>query len=265
MTGDAGMVAVGDGVRLAFRFDGPSEAPVLMLSHSLGTDSEMWGPQVLALRDRFRILRYDARGHGRSDAPSGAYGMDRLGRDAIELLDALGVARAAFCGVSMGGMVGQWLGARAPERLSALVLANTSACMGASGWQSRIDQVLTQGVQSVADEVIKRWFTNAFIARDPETVARTRATLAATTAQGYAGCSCAIRDMDQRPTAALIRTPTLVIGGSHDVATPPEHARFLAGAIGPSEYLELDAAHLSNLEAAEAFNQGVGRFLDASL
>ena len=259
---EAGFVRVGDGARLAYRFDGLAKARVVVLAHSLGADMSMWDRQVDALAGTFHVLRYDARGHGASEAPPGAYGIDRLGRDAFELLDALDLEDAVFCGVSMGGMVGQWLGARAQGRLGALVLANTSARMEpASAWQERIAAVRAGGVAAVALAVVGRWFTPAFAARMPQAVARALQGLRSTSIEGYVGCCCAIRDMDQRPSAPSVGVPTLVIAGRHDLATPPDHARFLADAIPGARYAELDAAHLSNVEAADAFNDAFYGFL----
>lgn len=192
---------------------------------------EMWKPQVEALSGQFRLLRYDARGHGRSDVPAGAYGLDRLGRDVVELLDALGIAKAHFCGLSMGGMVGQWLGVRAPERLDKLVLANTSAYMGPpSGWDDRIAAVRAGGLVALAEGTMGRWFTPGFIAREPGTLAAVCAMLLACPPDGYAGCCAAIRDMDLRPTAPLVRAETLVIAGAHD---PPPRPRPAAGSPRP--------------------------------
>lgn len=254
--GAIGYVTLGDGCRLAYRCDGPAEAPVMLLSHALGTRLEMWDPQVPALMKLFRVVRYDARGHGRSDVPPGAYGMDRLGRDVIELLDTLSIGQVHFCGLSLGGMVGQWLAARAPERITGLVLANTSALMGpASVWDERIAAVRAGGVAGLAESVLMRWFTPAFLAAHPERVEPVRAMLRATTAEGYAGCCAAIRDMDLRFTAPLIRAPTLVIVGAHDPSTPPEEGRRLAEAIEGAHLASLDCAHLSNVEQADAFTE----------
>lgn len=244
-----------DGCRLAYRFDGPEGAPVLLLSNSLGTTMEMWAPQMAAFTQRFRVLRYDSRGHGQSDAPAGAYSMDRLGRDAVLLLDAVGVERADFCGLSKGGMVGQWLGVRAPERIGKLILANTSAYMGPpSGWQNRIEGVLRDGMAPLAEASIARWFTSDFPAHAPEAVAPIRKMLLGCDPSGYAGCCAAIRDMDLRPTAGLIVPPTLVIAGSQDPSTSVADGRWLADRVRDGRLAELDAAHLSNVEQARAFS-----------
>jgi 3-oxoadipate enol-lactonase len=225
-------VAMGDGCRIAYRFDGPQDGPILMLSNSLGTTLEMWTPQMERLSKRFRVLRYDSRGHGRSDVVTGGYGMDRLGRDAIELLDALGVERVTFCGLSKGGMVGQWLGVRAPDRLQRLVLCNTSPYMGPpSSWQDRIRRVGAEGMAAIADMVLSRWFTPDFLASAPDKVAPVRQMLLETDPVGYAGCCAAIRDMDMRPLLPLISTPTLVIAGARDMATPLDQSDALVQGI----------------------------------
>lgn len=256
---------VGDGCRLAYRFDGPDGAPTLLLSNSLGTALEMWDAQLPALAGRFRVLRYDSRGHGASDVPPGAYSMDRLGRDVVELLAALGIGAVHFCGLSMGGMVGQWLAVRAPERVDRLVLANTAAYMGPpEGWQQRIDGVLAAGMGTVAQSLAERWFTPGFRERAPETVAAVQAMLLATSPVGYAGCCAAIRDMDLRPTAPLIAHSPLIIAGAADPATPPERSDELAAAIaGRARVVRLDAAHLASVEQAEAFTAALLDFLGA--
>lgn len=251
-------VTVGDGCRLAWQWDGPEGAPVLMLSNSLGTDLHMWDPQIAAWTEHFRVLRYDSRGHGQSDAPAGAYSMDRLGRDAVELLDSLGLEKVHFCGLSKGGMVGQWLATHAPERLDRLVLANTAAAMlPPSAWQARIEGVLRDGMAPLAQASIARWFTPDFPAHSPEAIAPIHAMLTAADPQGYAGCCAAIRDMDQRPTACLNRTPTLVIAGEFDPATTVEQGRFLAEQAAQGTLVVVPGAHLSNVECPQAFGQAV--------
>ncbi len=250
----AGFVTTGDGCRLAYRLDGPKGAPVLLLSNSLGTTMDMWAAQLPILAERFRVLRYDSRCHGQSQVPAGSYSMDRLGRDVIELLDALAVPAVSFCGVSQGGMVGQWLGIRAPDRLSRLVIANSSPFMGPpSDWDARVALVLARGTGAIADAVVERWFTAAFRA-DPANVAAILAAFRAIDATGYAGCCAAIRDMDNRRLLRLISTPTLVIGGSDDPATPPPHSELLAASIAGATLVMLPAAHLSNVEQPALFN-----------
>lgn len=255
-------VVMDDGCALACRQDGPEDAQPLLLSGSLGCAMALWDDQVEAMAGRFRVIRYDPRGHGRSDAPTGAYGIDRLARDAVAVLDVLGVERAAFCGISMGGMVGQRLGVVAPERLTRLVLACTSANMGPpSGWTDRIAAVMRGGMGAVADSVLDRWFSPEFRAADKGAVERLRDMLLATSPVGYAGCCAALRDMDQRATARLIAVPVLVITGARDPATPPEHGRFLAEQIPGAVHHELATAHLANVEHPAGFNTALLDFL----
>lgn len=255
-------ITTGDGCRIAYRFDGPEGAPILLLSNSLGTDSGMWSPQIAAFSKHFRVLRYDSRGHGGSDAPSGAYSLDRLGRDVVELLDALGIETVDFCGLSLGGMIGQWLGIYAPDRVRRLVLANTSSYMGPpAGWDARISSVMAQGMPPFAQASAERWFTAGFREAEPKAIAPIVATLLATDRTGYAGCCAAIRDMDMRRTVRLIERPTLVIGGSLDSSTPPPHSDALVKTIPGARLCMLDAAHLSNVEAPERFTAAATGFL----
>jgi len=242
--------------------EGPDAAPVLMFSNSLGTNYRMWDPQVPVLSGRYRVLRYDTRGHGASEVAPGPYDIALLGRDVLALLDQLGLARVTFCGLSIGGMIGTWLGAHAPERVERLVLCNTSALMGGSdAWNTRIDTVRRDGMGAIADTVIERWFTSRFRAAEPEAVERIRQMLLATPASGYVACCAAVRDMDHRTLLSRITTPTLVIAGTHDPATPVSHARVLAERIAGARLVELDAAHLSNIEATATFNAAVLDFL----
>ncbi|MDQ3370197.1 MAG: 3-oxoadipate enol-lactonase [Myxococcota bacterium] len=251
-------VVTRDGCRLASWLAGPPGAPVLVLASSLGTDHTMWEAQATVFADHVRVLRYDARGHGASDAPAGAYSLERLAEDVLDLLDAHGVARAHFCGLSLGGMIGQWLAAHAPERIDRLILANTAACMGPPAfWDQRIEVVRTQGTTAIADGVVARWFTPAFREREPREVARFHGLLLATSAVGYAGCCAAIRDMDQRATAAQISAPTLLIAGSEDPSTPPALSEELARAIPGAQLTTLASAHLSSAEQPAAFNRAV--------
>ncbi|MFL5415787.1 MAG: 3-oxoadipate enol-lactonase [Myxococcales bacterium] len=251
-----------DAVRLYHRFDGPEGAPVLVLSNSLGTSLEMWDPQMSAFSNRFRVLRYDTRGHGRSPVPPGPYSVADLGRDLIALLDANRIERARFCGLSMGGMTGMWLGCHAPERLERLVLCNTSAQLGVPDvWNQRIAIVQNEGMQGVVNGVLERWFTPEFRAREPEAVEKVRRMLLETPPAGYAACCAAIRDQDQREAICAIPVPTLVVAGARDPATPPEHSRLIAGKIPGARVVELDTAHLSNIEASDRFTASVLEFL----
>jgi 3-oxoadipate enol-lactonase len=252
------------GARLHYRFDGPDGAPVVLLSNSLGTELAMWAPQMDALVARYRVLRYDSRGHGQSSVTHGPYSIAGLARDALGLIDALALPQVMFCGLSMGGMVGQWLGANAPTRISKLALCNTGAQIGTPDiWNARIEAVVQGGMAAIVDAVLARWYTAGFMTAAPAEVAITRAMLLATPAAGYVAACAAVRDMDQRATASTIRMPTLVIAGTHDAATPPSAGRFLADAIAGSRYVELSAAHLSNVEAAPAFTQSLTDFLAA--
>jgi 3-oxoadipate enol-lactonase len=250
------------GARLNYRFDGEDDAPVVMLCNSLGTDLSMWDAQVPVLSRRFRILRYDSRGHGRSSVTPGPYTIEQLARDAIGLLDALELPQVRFCGLSMGGMVGQWLGASAPTRLSQLVLCNTAARIGPPEiWNARIDAVNKGGMAVIVEGVVARWYTAAFIASTPAAIETTRTMLLTTPAAGYVACCAAVRDMDQREAASRIAVPTLVVSGAHDAVTSPAEGRFLVQHIVGAEYIELDAAHLSNIEAEAAFTAAVMGFL----
>jgi 3-oxoadipate enol-lactonase len=259
-----GKITTGDGCNIAWRFDGPEGAPVLLLSNSLGTSMAMWEPQLAAFAEHFRVLRYDPRGHGQSDAPAGAYSLDRLGRDVVELLDALGIDTAAFCGLSMGGMVGQWLGIYAPERIEKLILCNTSSYMGPpASWDGRIKLVTAEGMGALTEAVLERWFTPAFRADASEALDSVRSQLLATNPHGYAGCCAAIRDMDLRRTATLVELPTLIIAGREDPATPLDHSEALQKAIRGSQMVAFDAAHLSNVEVPEGFTAVALGFLKA--
>ena len=257
-------ITCGDGCQLHYRFDGPENAPVLLLSNSLGTSMSMWDLQLSRFTEQFRVLRYDQRGHGLSDNPAGAYSMDRLGRDVLELLDALALDRVDFCGLSPGGMTGQWLGIRAPERFNRLVLANTGPFMGPpAAWDERIRLVHQGGLASLAQASAERWFTPQFLEANPRKVATFQSRLAGSSQAGYAGCCAAIRDMDMRPSLGLIRVPCLVIGGKDDPATPPEHSQMLVREIPGAKLTMLPAAHLSNVEQPDEFSDAVLDFLSA--
>jgi 3-oxoadipate enol-lactonase len=244
------------------RLDGPPGAPVLVLSNSLGTNFSLWDEQMPALTARYRVLRYDTRGHGSSPVTTGAYSLAMLAHDVLMLLDAFHIERAHFCGLSLGGMTGMWLGVHAPERIDALVLANTAPRIGtAATWSARIDAVRQGGMEAIADAVLERWFTAGFRARAPGVVRRIAAMLATTPPEGYVACCAAIRDADQWPGIEGIRCPTLVIAGTHDLATPAQEGRQMAERIAGARCVELDAAHISNVEAADRFTTELMAFL----
>lgn len=253
-----------DGARLYYEIEGRDDAPLLVLSNSLGTTLDMWAPQMPALLRHFRVLRHDARGHGRSDLTPGPYSIAQLGADVLALMDQLGMERAHFCGLSMGGMIGMWLGTHHAHRLNRLVLCNTAARIGSPDtWNSRIAKVDAEGMASIADTVLDRWFTAGFRQRAPEQVAAVRDMLLNTAPAGYSANCAAVRDMDQRAEIASIAVPTLVIAGTHDGSTPAAEGRAVADAIPGARYVELDAAHLSNWEQSEQFTQALLGFLSA--
>ena len=202
-------------VRINYRVDGPADAPWLTLSNSLGCDLDLWDPQLPALAARFRVLRYDTRGHGVSSAPPPPYSMAKLGGDVIALLDLLGIERTHFCGISMGGLTGIWLALHAAPRLDRLALCSTAGAIGgAESWNARISAVHTSGIPSIAVALVERWFSREFLRNHPHDVARRRAGLERTSAEGYASGCAAIRDYDARPEIAAIRLPTLVISAT---------------------------------------------------
>jgi 3-oxoadipate enol-lactonase len=254
-----------NGIRIHYRFDGPEDAPVLMLSNSLGTTLEMWDAQLPALSRDFRVLRYDTRGHGQSEVPAGEYSIEQLGRDVVGLLDALGLEQVHFCGLSIGGLTGQWLGLNAPQRLRRLVVANTAARIGnTEGWNARIAQVGQGGMAEVAAGAVARWFTPEFVRREPAAVETVRQQLLATAPAGYAGGCAAVRDADFRSALTRLRLPLLVVAGLQDPVTTPEDARFIATAVAGARQAALAAAHLSNIEARMGFDAAVLGFLGAA-
>ncbi|QQN51814.1 3-oxoadipate enol-lactonase [Stutzerimonas balearica] len=252
-------------IRLNYRLDGREDAPVLVLSNSLGTDLHMWDAQVPALAEHFRVLRYDTRGHGGSGVTPGPYSIEQLGRDVLGLLDALGIETFAFCGLSMGGLIGQWLGIHAGERLQRLVICNTAAKIGeAEGWNQRIESVLAGGAQAMEamrDAAMGRWFTDAFRERAAAEASRIADMVASTSPEGYAANCAAVRDADFRGLLGAIARPTLIVCGERDAVTTPEDGRFMQARIAGAQLVVFEAAHLSNVEAAERFTAQVLGFL----
>lgn len=254
-------VKAGD-IRIRYELSGPADAPLVVLSHSLGADLSMWDAQARALALSFRVLRYDGRGHGQTTVTPGLYTIEMLAGDVLALMDALGVARAHFCGLSMGGMIGMRLGAHARDRIDRLVLCNTGARIGTTEtWNARISAVEGGGMAAVSSAVVERWLTPEFRRRSPEVVARAERMVADAPAAGYTACCAAIRDADEHADLADITARTLVIAGAHDPATPPAAGRSLATAISGARYVELAASHLSNLEAEAAFTAELLAFL----
>jgi 3-oxoadipate enol-lactonase len=248
--------------RIHYVLSGRQTAPLLLLSNSLGTNISMWEPQLPEFEEHFSVLRYDTRGHGQSSVLPGPYSFEQLGGDVLALLDQLNIERACFCGLSMGGMTGLWLGLQAAKRLHKLVVCSASAKFGtAEIWEKRIAAVREGGMRSVAAQVVERWFTPEFRASAAEAMHTTLQMLEATSPEGYMACCAALRDENLREAVQQIRTPTLILTGAKDPVSPPADGKFLSAAIPGAHYRELNAAHLSNLEVPEDFTREVLRFL----
>jgi 3-oxoadipate enol-lactonase len=251
-----------DGCLINVSIEGRDDRPALMLSNALGTTLQMWEPQMQALTQVFRVIRYDRRGHGKSSVPPGPYSMERFGRDVLAVLDDLNIEKVHWCGLSMGGMVGQWLGANAPDRLDKIVLANTICYYpDPTNWLNRIKAVQDGGTAAVADTVIAGWLTADFRQREPQTAEWLKAMLLATPVEGYLACCEALSTLDQRDLLPRIKNPTLVIAGRHDMSTPISAGEFIRNGIPGANMIILDAAHISNVEQAHAFTDAVIAFL----
>lgn len=256
--------AVGD-TGIAYRVDGMRDGPALVFSNSLGTDHRLWDRQVPAVEDRFRVVRYEACGHGISDVPRGPVTIERLGQDLIALLDHVGIERAVVCGCSLGGVIALWLAVNRPERLTGVVLANTGAKVGTDeSWNARIATVRAGGTAAVRDQVVGRFLTPEFRAGDPETTAMIAGMLDATNAEGYIAACEALRASDLRSDASRVRVPVLIVGSERDQSTPPALSRELHALIEGSDLVMIaDAAHLSNVEQPDQFNRVLRRFVTA--
>jgi 3-oxoadipate enol-lactonase len=249
-------------VDIHYEVQGATEAPALLLLHSLGVDLGMWDPQMADFLQHFRVIRYDVRGHGRSSVGAADCSIEILAQDAMAILDAEQIVKAHWCGLSLGGMTAMWAASHRPERVARLALCNTSAHLPpAALWHSRMELVRREGMRAIAPAVIERWFTASFRSLQPEKVARIEGMLEATPAEGYAAACGAIAEMNQLSDIRRIAAPTLVICGAEDPATPLAHSAALCDAIADSRLVVLPAAHLSNVERPQDFSAAVRDFL----
>jgi len=250
------------GFRINVKVEGPENAPVLMLSNSIASDLSMWDSQASEFARHFRLIRYDRRGHGKSDVPKAPYSMEAMGRDVLAVLDGLGIKTMNWCGLSMGGMVGQWLGANAPERIEKLILCNTHYYYAdKTPWDDRIKAAREKGMAALASAFMERWFTKDFRDGHPEVMERMKAAFAATPVEGFVGCCAAGRDMDHRALLGRIKPPTLIIAGRHDMATPLAVNEQICAGIPGATITMLEAAHISNVAQPQAFTKAVLAFL----
>lgn len=251
-----------DGVTLSYYVDGSDRAPWLVLCNSLGTTAAMWDAQIPEFARYFRVLRYDRRGHGQSSTPPGPYTIGDLGADVLALMNGLGVGQAAFCGLSIGGLTGQWLALNASRRFDRFVLCSTAAKIGtADGWRTRIDEVRRQGMDEIARATVTRWFTEEFVAREPATVESVRRQLKTTSPDGYIACIGALMGADFRTRLDEINRPLLTVAGRSDPVTAPSDLEFIADQVAGARTVELPGAHLCNVESAAAFTEAVLSFL----
>ena len=253
--------AIGD-TGIAYRVDGPSDRPAVVFSNSLGTEHRLWDRQMPAVQDRFRVVRYEACGHGVSDLLRGRVTIERLAHGLLALLDHLEIERATVCGCSLGGVIALWLAVNRPERLTGAVLANTGAKVGTDeSWNARIAAVRAGGTAAVRDQVVGRFLTPEFRARDPQTTSLISGMLEATNPDGYIAACEALRESDLRADAARVRVPVLIIGSERDQSTPPALSHELHASIQGSELVMIpDAAHLSNVEQPGLFNEALLQF-----
>jgi 3-oxoadipate enol-lactonase len=249
-------------VKLYYEWSGAEHLPVLVFSNGLGTNVHMWDPQVESFSQHFRLLRFDARGHGQSSVTPGPYTIAQLSADVVHLLDPLKIERAYFCGISMGGLIGMFLGTNHANRFHKIILCSTAAKIGTSDtWTTRIQTVQKGGMKAVADMVVDRWFTEGFRAKNRAELQNVRAMLEATSPEGYMASCAAVRDSDQRDTIKSIQLPCLIVVGSEDPGTPPMEAHFLQKTIPGAQLVELRGSHLCNIENKDEFNQHVLKFL----
>lgn len=256
------MLIQSSGCPIHVEIEGPESKPVLMLSNSLGSTLHMWDPQVAPFTEHFRLVRYDRRGHGKSGVPAGPYSMEMLGRDVLAILDTLKIEKINWCGLSMGGMVGMWLGANAPKRINKLILSNTAAYYADKEmWNGRINTVREKGLGAIVEGTMERWFTKDFRDHEPAKVDRIRQMFLSTKPEGFIGCAEAVRDMDHREIIKSITAPTMIIAGRHDTGTTVENAEFIRSRIPGASMTMLDAAHISNVEQSHDYTDRVLGFL----
>jgi 3-oxoadipate enol-lactonase len=261
------MLIKANGIQMNYELSGRKDNPVLMLSHSLGSSLAMWNPQMKALEPHFQVLRYDIRGHGRSEAPPGAYTLELLGEDAVALLDALGIDDVHWIGLSMGGMIGQSVALNYPKRLKSLTLCDTMAVVPEEAqpiWEERIDAVREKGVESQLEPTMERWFTPSFLNLNPYMLGVIRKEFLATPAKGYLGCIYAIRKLKYLDRLSEIKIPTLIMVGEDDPGTPVAVSEAMQQRIPNSKLVIIKSArHLSNVEQPEVFNTNLLRFLNS--
>jgi len=258
----------GNAFGLQFEVTGREDGPVLVFSHALGGDMSMWDRQVAKLAASYRILRYDMRGHGRSEQPAGSLTLADLAQDVFRLLDHHSIGPVYFCGLSLGGMVGQWLGLNAPHRLAGLVLVDTAPQMGTvETWNARIAEIERGGMAAISRSTMERWFTLEFRQREPQTVAHFEAVLSATPPAGYIATARVVQQSvfprTELQRLSAIQVPTLIVTGKHDAAATPAESQLLASYIRHSQYLELPASHISPVEASDLFTDALSAFIES--
>lgn len=250
--------------QIHYEWSGADTAPVLVFSNSLGTTLQMWDAQLADFSKHFRILRYDTRGHGQSSVTPGPYSIEQLSHDVLHLLDAFQLSQVSFCGLSMGGMTGMFLGAHEPSRFRKIVLCNTAAKIGTpESWNARIEAVQQRGMKAVTSAVIERWFTTSFRTTHATQARAMLSMLENSNPDGYVSNCAAVRDFDHRESLSAINLPALVLSGTHDPVATPADGRFLVERISGSRFVEVPAAHISNIEAQTEFNREVLSFLRA--
>lgn len=250
-----------NGIDVFYLTDGEPHKPAIIFSNSLGTDHSMWDGQIEALRRDFYVIRYDTRGHGLTSTTNGPYSIEQLAKDVTGLLDYLSIDKAFFCGISMGGLIGQWLAINAPERIESLVIANTAPKIGnEQGWNERSALVRKEGLKTIAESAPSRWFTPEFYGSNPKTVNELLVNLKNMNPKGYASCCDALAAEDLRGGVTKISIPTLIISGNQDPVTTLSDAQYMHSLIKGSELLTIAASHISNIEAEAEFNQAIKKF-----